>query len=234
MNSLSKLAQKVELCKACPRLRRHCLKTAEIKRKSYQAETYWGKPISGFGDPQARLLIVGLAPAAHGANRTGRIFTGDRSGDWLYRALHRFDFANQPHSTHAQDGLRLNDAYISCVVKCAPPENKPSPVELKRCQEFLRREIELLPRLRVIVALGGIALKGVWPLLQYNPMAETMTQTQTKSAPLPKFSHGASVDLPQDRKLILSYHPSQQNTFTGRLTEPMLDSIFSRAREFLD
>lgn len=222
-NELRRLAQQVHACSACPRLRRHCLKTAQTKRKSYLKDTYWGKPISGFGDSNARLLIVGLAPAAHGANRTGRIFTGDRSGEWLYRAAHRFGFANQPASTHVGDGLELKNAYISCVVKCAPPENKPLPIELRRCEHFLKDELILLPRLKVILALGGIALRGVWPLI--CPKERT---------PMPKFSHGATYALTGERTLLMSYHPSQQNTFTGRLTEPMFDSVFKKARDLLD
>jgi uracil-DNA glycosylase family 4 len=197
---------------------------AEVKRKSFQDQEYWGKPIKGFGDPKARLMIVGLAPAAHGANRTGRIFTGDRSGDWLYRAMHKAGLANQPTATWRDDGLKLKDAYISCVVKCAPPDNKPEPKELERCNPFLAREMAAMPQVRVYLALGGIALQGLWPLL--HPGA-------AKAPARPKFGHGVEVPLGPDRWLLLSYHPSQQNTFTGRLTEPMFDSIFTRAAALL-
>ncbi len=214
------LAKSIEACDRCPRLRKHCIETARVKRRAYQDETYWGKPISGFGDPLARLLIVGLAPAAHGANRTGRIFTGDRSGDWLYRALHKAGFANQPHSLSRNDGLKLKDAYISCVVRCAPPGNRPLPEELKRCSPYLQDEIESLSRVRVFLALGQIALQGLWPFL-------------SDGRARPKFAHGTQVELGQGRHLLLSYHPSQQNTFTGRLTEPMFDSVFKKARKLL-
>ena len=214
------LPSRIEGCQACPRLRQHCLHMATVKRKSYQEEEYWGKPITGFGDPNARLFIVGLAPAAHGANRTGRIFTGDRSGEWLFRAMHRAGFANQPESLHREDSLRLKDAYISCVVKCAPPDNKPQPDEIKRCGAFLMEEIHSMPQTRVFMALGQIALQGLWSLI-------------APKAPRPKFGHGVVADLPDGRKLILSYHPSQQNTFTGRLTEPMFDSVFDHARRLL-
>jgi uracil-DNA glycosylase len=217
-------------CAACPRLRRYCLGVAKTKRKAYRNETYWGRPITGFGDPNARLLIIGLAPAAHGANRTGRIFTGDRSGDWLYRTLHKAGFANQPTSTHARDGLTLQDAYVSCVVKCAPPDNKPLPQELERCTEFLSQELEAMPQARILMVLGGIALQGLWGVLYPREKGSTK-----KPPPRPKFAHGACVELPDGRGWVLmSYHPSQQNTFTGRLTEPMFDSVFERAKELLD
>jgi uracil-DNA glycosylase family 4 len=215
------LQDKIIQCGACPRLRAHCTHMAQVKRRSYAEETYWGKPITGFGDPRARLLIVGLAPAAHGANRTGRIFTGDRSGDWLFRALHRAGFANQPSSLSRDDGLKLRDTYVTCVVKCAPPDNKPNPTELKRCISWLDRELKELSRVRVVLALGQIALQGVWPKISPPGTAR------------PKFGHGLSYPLEGGRHLLLSYHPSQQNTFTGRLTEPMFDSVFARARELI-
>jgi uracil-DNA glycosylase family 4 len=217
---LTALHGEILRCEACPRLRKHCRGVAETKRRAYQEETYWGQPIAGFGDPRARLMIVGLAPAAHGANRTGRVFTGDRSGEWLYRALHKAGFANQPSSVHARDGLKLRDAYVSCVVKCAPPGNKPLPRELARCTAYLRREIEAMPRLKVWLALGGIALQGLWPLI-------------SEGGPRPKFGHGERVKLPSGGWLLMSYHPSQQNTFTKRLTEPMFDSVFTQVREIL-
>jgi uracil-DNA glycosylase family 4 len=219
--------RRIHSCEACPRLRRHCREIAQTKRRSTADQDYWGRPIAPFGSAGSRLFIMGLAPAAHGANRTGRIFTGDRSGDWLYRALHRAGFANQPESTNRGDGLELRDATVSCVVKCAPPDNKPTPAELKRCMaRFAAEEIELFSNARVYVALGGIAWNGLWKLLdQGSPRAD--------------FRHGAEIRLAkqpgwkEDRYLIGSYHPSQQNTFTGRLTEPMFDAIFSRARELL-
>ena len=218
-------------CTACPRLRKYCQSVAKIKRRAYAEESYWGKPITGFGDPRARLIIVGLAPAAHGANRTGRIFTGDRSGLWLYRALHRAGFANQPTYEHAGDGLRLKDTYVTCVVKCAPPANKPLPSEILRCGSWLERELDALDhagnpdsRGSVYLALGQIALNGLWPLLKKRFGLQ---------CPKPRFGHGAEETLNDRASLLMSYHPSQQNTFTGRLTEPMFDRIFIRARELI-
>jgi uracil-DNA glycosylase family 4 len=171
------------------------------------------------------MVLIGLAPAAHGANRTGRIFTGDRSGQWLYRALHKAGFANQPTYERADDGLELRDTYVSCVVKCAPPDNKPSPGEIQRCSRHLKRELDVLSEARVFVILGQIALNAFWPLLN-----ETLDQP----VPRPKLKHGAQVALPGGRIALLSFHPSQQNTFTGRLTEPMFDHVFSTARAFLN
>jgi uracil-DNA glycosylase family 4 len=222
---LQKLHARITSCEACPRLRKYCRGVAQTKRRAYQAEDYWGKPTPGFGDPQARLFIVGLAPAAHGANRTGRVFTGDRSGLWLYRALHKAGFANQPDSTHLKDGLKLKDAYVSCVVKCAPPGNQPLAKELERCTKFLLEEFQAMPQIRVYLALGGISLQGLWPLLH---------RRERKIPPRPKFGHGACVKLSGDRGWVLmSYHPSQQNTFTRRLTEPMFDSVFVKANKLL-
>ena len=221
MTEISILQKKITACTACDRLRSYCLKVAKEKRRAYQDQAYWGKPITGFGDPNSKVMIVGLAPAAHGANRTGRVFTGDRSGDWLYRALYKSGFANQPHATDIHDRLQLKEAYISCVVKCAPPENKPTTEEEKNCSPFLKEEIESLPSVKIWIALGQIALKGLWPLL--HPQGK----------PRPRFQHGSVIPLDADRWLLLSYHPSQQNTFTGRLTEPMFDQVFSRAREIL-
>jgi len=222
-----RLEKEIHGCEACPRLRRHCLAVAREKRRSTRTEEYWGRPIAPFGVTDARLFIMGLAPAAHGANRTGRIFTGDRSGDWLYRALHRAGFANQSEAKSRADGLQLADAVVSCVVKCAPPDNKPSPAELHRCMaRYASQEMNLYSQARVYVALGGIAWNGLWKLLE-------------QGSPRPVFGHGAEVKLTrlhgwtEDRHLIGSYHPSQQNTFTGRLTEPMFDAIFARARELL-
>jgi uracil-DNA glycosylase family 4 len=225
MHAIEKLGRRVTACQACPRLRDYCESVAKIKRRAYLDQKYWGKPIRGFGDPRAGLFVVGLAPAAHGANRTGRIFTGDRSGDWLYRAMHKAGFANQPTSVSADDGLELRGAYVSCVARCAPPDNKPLPEEIARCTPYLVEELRLLRDARVYLALGGIALNGVWGLL-------------APGRPRPKFAHGLQVPLDaapdgRARWLLASYHPSQQNTFTGRLTEPMFDSVFAQAARLL-
>ena len=214
--TLAQLTADISACRTCKRLVRCREAAAATPPKRFAGETYWARAVPGFGDPRARLVVVGLAPAANGANRTGRVFTGDRSGDWLYAALHRAGFANQPASTHANDGLRLTDAYVTCVVRCAPPGNKPSPTERDRCLQFLARELELLSRVRVILALGAFAWDGVLRALD----AETK--------PRPKFGHGAEATIGA-YTLLGSYHVSQQNTFTGRLTEPMLDAVFSRA-----
>jgi uracil-DNA glycosylase family 4 len=218
--TLDTLYQTIVACNDCPRLRKHCTQIAQEKRKAYLEDTYWGRPITGFGDPQTQLMIVGLAPAAHGANRTGRIFTGDRSGDWLYRALHKAGFANQPTSTHQNDGLKLKNAYISCVVKCAPPDNKPSLDEQKNCSQYLQQELILLKKVKVWIALGQISMNNLWPLLAPG---------QTR----PQFQHGSKIQFDEGKWLLLSYHPSQQNTFTKRLTEPMFDSVFETARKLL-
>ena len=223
-SALSTAHQQITSCKACPRLRKYCLGVAKTKRRAYAAESYWGKPISGFGDPAARVVIVGLAPAAHGANRTGRIFTGDRSGQWLYRALHRAGFANQATYERADDGLLLNDVYVTCVVKCAPPANKPLPKEIKRCGDHLENELNALPSPAVWLVLGQIGLSGLWPHLKHRFAA---------LGGKPKLSHGDEFSLPDGSTLLMSYHPSQQNTFTGRLTEPMFDRIFERVRKLI-
>jgi uracil-DNA glycosylase family 4 len=220
--SIAQIRKDIVACTACPRLRKHCQSVAKIKRRAYAAEDYWGKPITGFGDPAADLVIVGLAPAAHGANRTGRIFTGDRSGQWLYRALYKAGFANQPTFERADDGLKLHGAYVTCVVKCAPPDNKPLPKEIERCGKHLERELDALPTPKVWLILGQIALNGLWPHLR--------SRYGIKSSK-PKFSHGGEALLSDGMTLLMSYHPSQQNTFTGRLTEPMFDRIFTRARD---
>ena len=191
--------------------------------KRFVGQTYWARPISGFGDPRARLLVVGLAPAAHGGNRTGRVFTGDRSGDWLYAALHRAGFANQPTSVGRDDGLSLTDAYVSTIVRCAPPDNKPSPAERDRCIGFFVRELELLSRVQAIIALGAFAWDG---------MLRAARELGHEVKPRPTFGHGAAASLGPYR-MFGSYHVSQQNTFTGRLTEPMLDAVFSAARASL-
>jgi uracil-DNA glycosylase len=220
--ALAVLAAEVQDCRRCPRLVAWREAVAADPPKRYRGETYWGRPISGFGDPRARLLIVGLAPAANGANRTGRMFTGDRSGDWLYAALHRAGYANQPEAVCKDDGLELRDAYIGAVVRCAPPANKPTPEERDNCLPYLERELELLERGRAIVALGAFGWDGV--LRAARALGVELPR------PRPRFGHGAEAQIGRWR-LIGCYHPSQQNTFTGKLTEPMIDAVFARARE---
>jgi uracil-DNA glycosylase family 4 len=190
---------------------------AREKRAAFRDDIYWGRPVPGFGDPDARVVLVGLAPAAHGANRTGRMFTGDRSGDFLYAALHRTGFANQPHSTDRDDGLRLTDAYITAPVRCAPPANKPTPAERDTCAAYLHRELALLRKARVFVPLGSFGYQATCRFLDVRPR--------------PRFGHGLEVDLGDGRWIVASYHVSQQNTFTGTLTEAMLDAVLERARE---
>jgi uracil-DNA glycosylase len=208
-------------CRACPRLVEWREAVAATKRAGYAQETYWGRPVPGFGDPAARLLIVGLAPAAHGGNRTGRIFTGDRSGDWLFASLHRTGWANQPHSLHRGDGLRLENAYITAAVRCAPPANKPTTTERDRCHRYLVRELLLLTDVSLIVALGSYAWNAA--------LAACESAGEPRPRPKPRFGHGAEVVLGRFT-LLGSYHPSQQNTFTGKLTEAMLDEVFTKAR----
>lgn len=220
--SLPELAATIHGCRSCPRLVEWREACAADPPRRYRGEDYWARPLSGFGDPAARVAIVGLAPAAHGANRTGRMFTGDRSGEWLYAALHRAGFANRPGSEHRDDGLRLDGAYVTAVVRCAPPANKPSTEERDRCLPYLERELELLERCRVIVALGGFAWDGAL-------RAARALGTEVPR-PKPRFGHGAEADLGR-WQLLGCFHPSQQNTFTGRLTVPMIDSAFARARE---
>jgi uracil-DNA glycosylase family 4 len=222
---LKTISSEVISCDRCSRLRKYCHSVAQTKKRSYQDEVYWGKPITGFGDPKAQMVIIGLAPAAHGANRTGRIFTGDRSGLWLYRALHKAKFANQPSYERADDGLKLADIYITCVVKCAPPDNKPLPLEVKKCSTFLERELSALVHAKVFLVLGQIALNALWPLIVSKYPEHKLSK--------PKLKHGELVRLPDGKAILLSYHPSQQNTFTGRLTEPMFDQVFAAARKFL-
>ena len=217
-------------CRACPRLVAWREEVARTKRASFADETYWGKPVPGFGDPAARLLVVGLAPAAHGGNRTGRVFTGDRSGDWLFASMYRTGWANQPTSVHREDGLELLGAYISAVVKCAPPANKPTIDERDRCLPYLVRELTALTDVKVIVALGAFGWDGALRALATGgiPGAEDAPAIAIPR-PKPRFGHLAEVSI-GPYVLLGSFHPSQQNTFTGKLTEPMLDAVFARAR----
>ena len=214
---LEQLITELVKCRACPRLVSWREEVAATKRAAFRDEDYWGKPVPPLGAADARVIVVGLAPAAHGANRTGRMFTGDRSGDFLYRAMHHAGLANQPHSVNRQDGLQLVNSYVTAPVKCAPPANKPTGQEKAACRAFISRELEHLTQARVFVALGGIATAELAAVLGLKPR--------------PKFGHGAQFQLPDGRYLLCSYHPSQQNTFTGRLTQPMLDEIFVRAAE---
>ena len=217
MNTVESLNDEVVSCRSCHRLVEWRERVAEEKRAAYADQTYWGKPVPSFGDPSAHLLIVGLAPAAHGANRTGRMFTGDRSGDFLFAALHRVGYANQSSATSRDDGMRLTGAYITAPLRCAPPQNKPTAEELQNCRSFFQQELELLKNIKVILALGGIGYAAIAKEFNLRPK--------------PKFMHGLEVLLPDQRLLLCSYHVSQQNTFTGRLTEEMFDSVLLRARE---
>jgi uracil-DNA glycosylase family 4 len=219
-DSLDRVTAEIVDCRACPRLVAWREAVARERRAAFRAEEYWGRPVPGFGDPAARLLLVGLAPAAHGGNRTGRVFTGDRSGDWVFRALWKQGFANQPTSEHAGDGLRLSGAYVAAAVRCAPPANKPTPEERDTCVPYLARELALLLQLQVVVALGQFAHDVVCRLVG-------------SVRPRPRFGHGAEHALPDGRTLLDSFHPSQQNTFTGKLTEPAFDAVFARARELM-
>jgi uracil-DNA glycosylase family 4 len=220
--ALAALAEEVHNCRLCPRLVEWREAQAASPPRRYRDQDYWARPVSGFGDPAARVAIIGLAPAAHGANRTGRMFTGDRSGDWLYASLHRTGFANQTESQWRGDGLELSGAYITATVRCAPPANKPTPEERDTCLPFLERELRLLDRTRVIVALGAFGWDGF--LRAARALGEEVPR------PRPKFGHGAEAEIGRWR-LLGSYHPSQQNTFTGTLTVPMTDAVFERARE---
>ena len=218
MSRLGDLEARVVECRLCPRLVEWREQVALEKRASFAGQEYWGRPVPGFGDPLARVYVLGLAPAAHGGNRTGRVFTGDRSGDWLFASLHRTGFANQPESVAAGDGLELTDMWIAAAVRCAPPANKPLPAERDNCLPYAAQELELLPRVRVVVTLGSFA----W---------DAAIRLHGGVRPKPRFGHLAEAGLPGGRVMLGSYHPSQQNTFTGKLTEPMLDSVFERAAQ---
>jgi uracil-DNA glycosylase len=225
---LADVANRIIACDACPRLRHYCAGVARDKKRAYREETYWGKPVPGFGDPMARLLLVGLAPAAHGANRTGRVFTGDGiggSGDFLMGALHRAGFANIPTSRDPNDGLTLGDAFIAAAVRCAPPDNKPRPEELARCLPHLEAEIDALPRIRVVVALGRIAFDAYLQLLKRRGIV---------IRPRPPFAHAARYRLPNGQTLVGCYHPSRQNTNTGKLTARMMDDVLRQVRTVLE
>jgi uracil-DNA glycosylase family 4 len=220
-DSLARLGRDVVACERCPRLRGWCREVAQVKVKRFREDDYWGRPVPGFGDRKARLLVVGLAPAAHGANRTGRVFTGDRSGDFLFAALHRAGFANQSESTHAGDGLRLSDTFVTPIVRCAPPANKPTPEEILRCRDYLEREWTLLgPRLRAVLVLGRVAMEGLLGMLRETGRLPARGRLA--------FGHGMAHDLGEGRRLFCSYHPSQQNTFTGRLTPRTFDNVMRK------
>ncbi len=224
---LARLQIEVAQCARCERLVEHCRQVAATKRRAYRDWDYWGRPVPSFGDPQARLLLVGLAPGAHGANRTGRMFTGDSSGDFLYDALHETGFASQPTSTSRADGLVLRDCYITAAVRCAPPQNRPTREEFAACRSYLEREIALLSRVRAVVALGRLALESYLAVLR-----DGGARIRARDRP---FVHGACYDSPDGGPALLcSYHPSQQNTRTGRLTRPMLIAVLEGAREVLD
>jgi uracil-DNA glycosylase family 4 len=222
-NALQQLQQEVIACRKCTRLIEYRRELAQKIPRRFQGWSYWSKPLPSFGDPRARVLIVGLAPAAQGGNRTGRMFTGDRSGDWLFEALHRFGFADRPTSLKADDGLTLKDAYITATIRCAPPQNKPLPEALEACRQYFQRELELLDRVRVFIPLGQVAFQ------------QLLKNLRIKGAVVPalKFGHGQVYPLPDGRVIITSYHPSQQNTFTGKLTHVMFYRVFEQAREHL-
>jgi uracil-DNA glycosylase family 4 len=225
-SSLLELRQEIVGCTRCPRLIAHCRKIGREKRRAYMDWEYWAKPVPGFGDPRARVLILGLAPGAHGSNRTGRPFTGDGSGHFLYRVLHRAGFASQPTSTHRDDGMRLVDAYITAAVHCAPPQNKPTPEEIVRCAPFLDRELGALIEVRVVVALGKIAFDAYLNHLKHHGVIAA------KSGFI--FAHGARYLLPGGKTLLCAYHPSLQNTNTGKLTEKMLLDVFATAKQLVN
>src|SRR5262245_3335198 len=224
-DSLPRVTRDVVACERCPRLRAWCREVARVKVKRFRNETYWGRPVPGFGDPKARLLVVGLAPAAHGGNRTGRVFTGDRSGDFLFAALHRAGFASQPFSVSRDDGLRLRGVYVAALARCAPPANKPLPAEIAACREYLSRELSLLKDVRAVLALGRVAMDGFLALLRERGRVPARGRFA--------FGHGVAHDLGQGLRLFASYHPSQQNTFTGKLTPRKLDAVLARVLRHL-
>jgi uracil-DNA glycosylase family 4 len=224
-DSLARIARDVVSCERCPRLRQWCEAVARERVRRFQDQRYWGRPVPGFGDPRARLLVVGLAPAAHGGNRTGRIFTGDRSGDFLFAALHRAGFASQPHSVSRDDGLELRDCYVAAVARCAPPANKPLPHEIVSCREYLAREWAQLPGLRAVLALGKVAMDGLLAMLR--------EQGRVPPRGALRFGHGVRHDLGQGLALFASFHPSQQNTFTGKLTAKDMDAVLTAVRRHL-
>jgi uracil-DNA glycosylase family 4 len=226
MRSLTLLNNRITNCTACPRLVTHRQAIAKEKRKQFRNWTYWGRPVPGFGDANARLYILGLAPAAHGGNRTGRVFTGDRSGDWLYEALHHYGFANQPLSQHKDDGLKLSDCYIGATVRCAPPDNKPVLEEFDACRPYVREELRLLRNVQVVIVLGKIAFDHYFKACR--------EEGRQIPSPLPTFGHAVRYRLPWGVTLIGSYHPSQQNTFTGKLTRPMFHSVFRTAKKAIE
>ncbi len=225
---LADVSHAITSCERCPRLREHCRTVARVRKRAFRDEVYWGRPVPGFGDPAARLLLVGLAPAAHGANRTGRVFTGDGaggSGDFLMSALHRTGFASIPTSQRIDDGLQLGDAYILAAVRCAPPQNKPTPEEIVRCQDHLDAEADALPRVRVVVALGRIA---------FDAWLQRLKRRGVPIAPRPQFAHGSIARFAGAPVLMGCYHPSRQNTNTGKLTAPMMRAVFEQARVLLE
>jgi uracil-DNA glycosylase family 4 len=224
--SLADLNARIVECDRCPRLRTHCIEIARVRRRQYADWEYWGRPVPSFGDPHARVLVLGLAPGAHGSNRTGRPFTGDGSGNFLYPVLHEAGFASQPDGTHRNDGMKLHDLWITSVARCAPPDNKPSPEELRNCAPWLDEELSLLTNLRVVVCLGKIAFDGL--------LAHARRTGLITSRAAFVFRHGAEYMLPLGLKIIASYHPSLQNTNTGKLTRDMLLAIFHRARQLAD
>ncbi|MGI8439235.1 MAG: uracil-DNA glycosylase [Thermoleophilaceae bacterium] len=218
-SALEELEGRIVVCRACPRLVEWRERVAREKRAAFRDEEYWGRPVPGFGDPAARLYVLGLAPAAHGGNRTGRVFTGDRAADWLWTSMHRTGWCNQPTSRHPGDGLRVDGAFVGAAVRCAPPANKPTTEERDRCLPFAQEELALLREVRVILALGKFGWDAACRMLGVRP--------------IPRFGHGAEHLLPDGRTLLGSFHPSQQNTFTGKLTEEMTDTVFVRARELV-
>jgi len=219
--SLSTIRRQVISCQLCPRLRAYCARIAKDKRAAYRDETYWGRPVPSFGDRRARVLVLGLAPGAHGANRTGRMFTGDRSGDFLVSAMHEVGFSNLPTSRHGKDGLKLRDAYISAVVRCAPPENKPTTKEISQCRSYLEAELGTLAQVRVVVALGKTAFDTYW---------RVVAGPDVTPRPKPRFAHGFVFEADGVPALVVAYHPSQQNTNTGKLTSHMLTDVLRTAK----